>query len=73
MRGRQFERARATDAEHGRKQQFARDGLPEQCSRDHQRADRIDCLRRAHDGAAVVAIRGMADDQRQNHRRDKLN
>jgi hypothetical protein len=65
-------KARAADQEHRAEKQVAGQHAGEQSERDHDRGERIDAWRGAHDQAAVVAVGGMADQQRQNDRRHEL-
>src|ERR1019366_2924625 len=72
MRGRQFEGARAADQEHRAEQQVAGQDAGQQGRDDHDRGERIDAVRGAHDQAAVVTVGGVAYQQRQHDRRHEL-
>ena len=72
MRGRHLERARTPDDKDCGKQQIAAQHAGKQSGRDHDCGQRVDTVCRAHNQPPVIAIRGMADQQCEDHRRHEL-
>ncbi len=72
VRGRHLERARTPDDEDCGKQQIAAQRTSKQCGGYHDCGQRVDTVCRAHNQPPVIAVCGVADQQRENHRRHEL-
>jgi hypothetical protein len=66
MRGWQFEGAGAAEQKHRGEQQVAAQRVCDRGGDQHQSSRGVNSLRRAHDQPAVIAVCGMADEQRQH-------